>query len=288
MALIGATIQSILAEDFTRGAVDPRQRVLEVIEELVSDYQLDAVELFLDGIFLFPDLIDHALFDDIARLQQRLGVTMTAHLPFTWVDPSSANEQMRAAAIQVIVDAVEMTAPVEISSYALHSTGPFGNEIAPQVIDPGRDLWLFLMLRSIERSLSDLRLRLPDAPLAVETLEGFPFEWQEHLVEELDFGVCCDVAHLVVRELDPTPFIRLWLPRIRQFHIHGVREQGFNGNLRRRDHGPLGGPDELVDTDRIFSLLATEGFAGPVILENVSRADLDHSVTTLRQAKSRV
>ncbi len=286
---LGASIQSIAAEEFTQRPADPRGRLLETIEELATQYQLDAVELFLDGMFLFPEIVDRSLFEDIARLQQRLGIAMTAHLPYAWVDLSSANERMRAASVQTMIDAVEMTAPIDIWSYAIHATGPFGNEVSPNVAKPEQDIWVMLMLRSIERSLSDLRSRLPDAPLAVETMEGFPFEWQAPIVKQLDLGVCCDLAHLTVRGIDPEPFIEQWLPKICQFHVHGVREQQIGVNLRlRRDHHPLGGPGELVDTQRILALLDAKGFEGPVILENLTRADLDLSVPTLRQAAGRI
>lgn len=289
MIQLGASIQSIAAEEFARRPVNPRGRLLETIEELATEYQLDAVELFLDGIFLFPEIVDRALFEDVARLQQRLGMAMTAHLPYAWIDISSANERMRAASVGAIIEAVEMTAPVEISSYALHATGPFGNEVSPNVARPEQDLWVLPMLGSIQRSLTELRSRLPNTPLAVETMEGFPFEWQAPIVQQLDLGVCCDLAHMTVRSMDPEPFIEQWLPKIRQFHVHGVREQAIGVNMRyRKDHHPLGGPGELVDTQRLLALLESKGFEGPVILENLSRADLDLSVPALRQAAGRV
>ncbi len=289
MIQLGASIQSIVAEEFAQPPADPRGRLLEAIEELATNYHLDAVELFLDGMFLFPEIVDRSLFEDIARLQQRRGIAMTAHLPYAWVDLSSANERMRAASVQTMIEAVEMTAPIDILSYAVHATGPFGNEVSPNVAKPEQNLWVLLMLRGIERSLSDLRSRLPNTPLAVETMEGFPFEWQAPIVKQLDLGVCCDLAHLAVRGMDPEPFIEQWLPKIRQFHIHGVREQQFGVNIRlRKDHYPLGGPGELVDTQRVLALLDAKGFEGPVILENLSRADLDLSVPALRQAAGRM
>lgn len=65
MVVIGASIQSILAEEFARQPTDPRQRVLETVEELAMDFGLDAIELYLDGLFLFPDVVDEGLLADI-------------------------------------------------------------------------------------------------------------------------------------------------------------------------------------------------------------------------------
>lgn len=288
MALLGASLQSILAEEFVGRPANPRARVLEVVEELVTRYRLDAVELFLDGIFILPEVIDRALLDEIGRLQTRLGMTLTAHLPYAWVDLSSANELARAAAVEAVVRAIEQCGTIDVFSYVLHATGPFANEVAAGLLDPRHSLWVPLMLRSIERSFDDLRQRLPNAPLAVETLEGFPFAWQAPLVERFGLDVCCDVAHLVVRGDDPFAFIETWLPRIRQFHIHGVREQVIGPNTRRRiDHQALGGSGELVDARRLFSLLDARGFQGPVVLENLTRVDFEASVATLRQAAGR-
>ncbi len=287
MVLIGASIQSVLGEELALRPADPRQRILDVAEEFVTRYRLDAVELFLDGVHLFPDIVDVALFDALARLQQRLGVTFTAHLPYVWIDLSSANELVRQASVESVVRAVEMTGPLQIASYVLHATGPFGNEVSPGVVHPEQSLWVRLMLRSIQRSLAELRERLPDVPLAVETMEGFPFEWQAPIVEQLDLGVCCDVAHLAVRGQDARAFIAAWLPRIRQIHIHGVRERRLGLNvLVRNDHYALGGPGEVVDVAGLLALLQERGFAGPVILENVSRADLEASIETLRRARA--
>lgn len=285
MVVIGASIQSILAEEFARQPPDPRRRVLETVEELAKEFGLGAVELFLDGLFLFPDVVDDALLADIARLQQRLGLTVTVHLPYVWVDISAANELTRVASVEAIVRAVEACAPLGVASFVLHATGPFGNEVAPGVVHPDQSLWVRLMLAAIDRSFADLTRAVPTAPLAVETMDGFPFAWQATLVERHDLGICCDVAHLLVRGEDPVAFIDAWLPRIRQIHLHGVREQVLGVNLRRRvDHRALGGPGELVDLPRLLRQLAARGFTGPVILENLSRADLTQSVASLKQA----
>ena len=285
MVLLGASIQSILAEEFARHPADPRARVLAAVQELVTGFGLQAVELFLDGIYLYPDVVDRALLDEVGRLQQRLGVAVTAHLPYAWVDLSSANELTRRASVDAVVGAVQLCASIDVTSFALHATGPFGNEVAPGVVHPEQSIWVQLMLGGIERSFSELRSRAPDAPLAVETMEGFPFEWQAPLVERHGFDICCDLSHLVVRGVDPLAFVDRWLPRVRQLHIHGVREQVLGVNLRRRiDHRALGGPGELVDAEGLLRLLAARSFAGPLILENLSRADLEHSVRTLQQS----
>lgn len=285
MVVIGASIQSILADEFARQPTDPRQRVLETVEELAMDFGLDAVELYLDGLFLFPDVVDEGLLADIGRLQQRLGLTLTAHLPYVWVDISAGNELTRRASVEAIVRAIQACAPLDITSFVLHATGPFGNEFSPGVSDPEQSLFLRLTLAAIDRSFADLTHAVPDAPLAVETMDGFPFAWQAPLVERYDLGICCDVSHLLVRGEDPIAFLDAWLPRIRQLHLHGVREQVLGVNLRRRiDHRALGGPGELVDVPRLLDHLTARGFTGPVILENLSRADLVQSVATIKEA----
>lgn len=283
MVVIGASIQSILAEEFGPHLPGPRQHVLTALEELHHGYQLEAIELFLDGLFLFPDVVDDALIAQIGDFQRRTGVTLTAHLPYTWIDLSAANETIRRASLTVISQAIAACAPLDIASFVLHATGPFASEIASGVVHPEKDLWIRLALRGIDRSLGELRQQLPTAPIAVETLQGFPFDWQAPLVEQHGFDVCCDVGHLVVRGDDPFIFIERWLPHIRQFHLHGVREQTLGANLRRRiDHQALGGPGELVDSARLLNVLTERDFQGPIILETLSRLDLEQSLASLR------
>jgi sugar phosphate isomerase/epimerase len=283
--LFGTNTHSILGPE--PAAANPIQLVLDKLRELVEDYQVDAIELSVDDLLLHPQLRTPEAFSALGDFQQRLPIPFTVHLPFIWIDLSSADELIRSVSVQRMSEALQLTQQLDVRSYVVHATGMLGEVAGPTITDPEGDFRVQISRRSIARSLSELRDAFPNAPLAVENLPGIPFEWQAEYVVANDLGVCCDVGHALLRLGDPVAFIETWADRLLQVHIHGVRQVSFSAGLHlRRDHQLLGGPGELVDTPLIISTLRRVGFDGPVILELDGRTDdgLSHSLATLRAA----
>jgi len=283
--LFGANTNSILGPE--PEAPDPIQLVLDKLRELIEDYQVDAIELSLDELLLHPKLRTPEAFAAIGDFQQQQAIPFTVHLPFLWIDLSSADELIRAVSVQRVSEVLQLTQPLDVRSYVVHATGMLAEVAGPSITDPEQDIRVQISRRSIGSSLSELREAFPSAPLAVENLPGIPFEWQAEYVVANDLGICCDIGHALLRLEDPVAFIETWADRLLQLHVHGVRQISFRaGMYLRRDHQRLGGPGELVDAPRIISTLRRVGFEGPVILEVDGRFDdgLRHSLATLRSA----
>lgn len=267
------------------GIADPLQFTLGTLRSLVNDYGVQVVELSLDELLLFPALREPGAWAAIGALQQELAIPFTVHLPFLWIDISSADELIRGVSVQRMCESIMLTQALNIHSYVVHATGMLGEVAGPTITNPEADLRVVVARQSINRSFADLRERFPAAPLAIENLPGIPFEWQAEYVVEHDLGVCCDIGHALLQLRDPAAFIEQWGERLLQVHLHGVREVAFTAGLRlRRDHQALGGPGELTDVPRVIEALRQAGFAGPVVLEVDGANDLAVSLATFRAA----
>ena len=136
-------------------AADPRRpeesraQRLAAIRHLVEGYGLQALELTLDVAAVYPHVFDAGFYASVGDLQQRLGFTCTAHLPFLWVDASSLNEPIRAASAACLRQTVELAGAVEVRTYVLHLWGFTTTQIALQLQHPAQ-----------RQAISTLRQRL--------------------------------------------------------------------------------------------------------------------------------
>jgi sugar phosphate isomerase/epimerase len=265
------------------GVADPLQLTLDTLRALVREHGVQVIELSLDELLLHQALRTPEAWAAIGGLQQELAVPFTVHLPFLWIDISSADELIREVSVRRMAESVRLTQALDVQSYVVHATGMLGEVAGPTVTNPEADLRVQVARRSINRSFGDLREHCPAAPFAIENLPGIPYEWQAEFVVQHDLGVCCDVGHLLLQLRDPIAFIEQWSDRLLQVHLHGVREVAFTAGLRlRRDHQALGGPGEVVDVPRVIEALRRAAFSGPLVLEVNSADDLARSLETLR------
>ncbi len=78
--------------------------------------------------------------------------------------------------------------------------------------------------------------------LAVENLEGYPFDFYQPVLERIAVSRTVDVGHLWLDNHDPVTYLRNALPRTRVIHIHGI-----DG----RDHKSL----SHIPTDKLRAVL---------------------------------
>ena len=123
---------------------DARTRRLASIRQLVEGYGLSAVELGMDMGIVYPHVFDAGFYAAVADLQQELGFTCTVHLPFLWLDASSLNEPVRQTSVDCFRRAVELTRPVEVTTFVLHLWA----------LRPSRSLPFYPALLNAMRSLS--------------------------------------------------------------------------------------------------------------------------------------
>ena len=108
--------------------------------------------------------------------------------------------------------------------------------------------------------------------ICVENLEDQPSSLMDSILASLPVSCCVDIGHLWKQGLDPLPYLKSWLPRMRVAHIHGVG---------RRDHQKL----SVMSTSRlnpVINLLDKE-FGGVLTIEVFNETDLIDSLAMLRE-----
>lgn len=263
--------------------VDPRQpresqaHRLAAIRRLVEGYGLSAVELTLDLALIFPQVFGVDFYTAVADLQQELGFTCTAHLPFLWVDPASLNEPIRLASTQCLRRAVSLTQPIEVRTYVLHLLGLATTQIIMLLQNTAqRQGVLGGILGQARRSLVEACELVDPADLCVENLEAPPFDAILPLVEQFGVSICLDAGHLAWQGDSATEFLARHGERVREVHLHDAASGPPGSGFRVRDHLALGQGN--IDYHRLLRMLEDAGFEGAVILENNTREDLEESL----------
>jgi sugar phosphate isomerase/epimerase len=265
---------------------EARSRRLASIRQLVEGYGLSAVELGLDMAIVYPRIFDAGFYVAVADLQQELGFTCTVHLPFLWLDASSLNEPVRQASVDCFRRAVELTRPVEVTTYVLHLWGSATIEIATVLANSSRREAVFVgLMVQAGRSLAEMCELLDPRDLCVENLEAPSFDIALPLVKRHGVGICLDVGHLAYGYGcgggDAFDFLARHGDLIREVHLHDFVNESAGRHTHTRDHLPLGRGQ--MDTIAFLRKLDEMGFDGPVILEVNSKPDLEES---LEQVKS--
>jgi sugar phosphate isomerase/epimerase len=273
--------------------VDPRRpeqaraQRLAAMRQLVEGYGLSAVELNLDLGIIFPQVFDEGFYAAVAGLQQELSFTCTAHLPFLWLDPSSLNEPVRQASVGSLCQALELARAVDVTTYVLHLWGFTTIQIALLLADPAqRQAILGGVVAQVGRSLDEVCQVLDPRDLCVENLEAPPFDMVLPLVERAGASICLDVGHLAYEQGDALEFLARHGERVREVHLHDFVHTSEGGRTRTHDHLPLGRGE--MDTAALLRRLEEMGFAGAVILEVNSKADLEESLERVACCVSRV
>jgi sugar phosphate isomerase/epimerase len=260
---------------------ESRTQRLAAIRQLVEEYRLSAVELTLDLSMVFPQVFDAGFYAAVADLQQELGFTCTAHLPFLWVDLSSLNESIRQASMDCIERSMELTRPVQVSTYVLHLWGAMTTLVAAEFREPAqRQALLGVLQMQAARSLADACKLVEARDLCVENLEDGLFDMVVPLVEQHSASICLDVGHLAWDSSDELEFLTRHATRIREVHLHDASRPSPGGQTPFRDHMPLGQGE--LDYTRFLRRLDDVGFDGAVILEVNSKGDLEESLARIR------
>jgi sugar phosphate isomerase/epimerase len=208
---------------------DSRRVRLAAIRQLIEGYGLAAVELTADLSAVYAQVFDHRFFSAVAGLQQGLGFICTVHLPFLWVDASSLNEAVRQTSANCLCRAIELTQPLDVSTYVLHLWGLTTAQIATLVRDPAqRQVIVGGMLAQARRSLSQVCEMLDPRGVCVENLEDPLFDLMLPLLEEYRVSICLDVGHLAWRGDSELDFLARHGDRIREVHLHDAVD-GLHG-----------------------------------------------------------
>lgn len=262
---------------------DPRQpeqsrmHRLAAMRQVVERYHLRVLELTLDLGIVYPQVFDAGFYRSVAALQQELGFVCTVHLPFLWIDPTSANEPIRKASVACLRQAVALTSVVEAHAYILHLWGFPTRQIAAELKDPAqRRMILGMLMMQASRSLEELCELVEPHELCVENLEDSLFDLALPLIERHGVSICLDVGHLVWQGARALDFLDQHGDGIREVHLHDASTATAGDSRQVRDHLALGRGQ--IDYRAILHKLEEMGYDGPVILELNSRAELEESL----------
>jgi sugar phosphate isomerase/epimerase len=261
-----------------------RAHRLAAIRQLVTDYGLSAVELSLDLGIIFPQVFTADFYAAVAALQQELGFVCTVHLPFLWLDLASLNEPIRRSGMDCLRQAIQLTQPVEISTYVVHLWGLTTIQVYNLLQHPAqRQAVMAAVMAQAERSLAELCQILDPQDACVENLESPPFDVVLPLVERYGASICLDVGHLAWQRDSELEFLARHGSRIREVHLHDAvtAANGEPGGVR--DHLALGQGE--LDHRAFLHELEKTGYQGTVILELNSQKDLEESVNQVRRWK---
>jgi sugar phosphate isomerase/epimerase len=261
---------------FTGWLVDPRQaeaervRHLAAIHSLASQPGVQVIELSADFTTLYPQVFDQGFYQQVAELQDELGFTCTAHLPFLWLDHASLAEVPRQASVAAVRATVEAMASLRIETYVLHLWGAWSNLVRASLPPPQRSVLEAALVAQAQRSLAEVATFVPRSALCIENLETVPFAAIVNLAEAGNTNICLDVGHLAWSgdpTEDPAALVRAHHARIAELHLHDV-QRGTGGEIR--DHQTIGTGD--LDFTALLQALNDVGFAGPLVLELLSPA----------------
>jgi len=275
---------------FTGWLVDPRQpeaeraRHLAAIRSLAGQPGVQVIELSADFTTLYPQVFDQGFYRQVAALQDELGFTCTAHLPFLWLDHASLAEVPRQASVAAVRVTVETMAPLRIETYVLHLWGAWSNLVRASLPPPQRAVIESVLGAQAQRSLAEVAEFVPRPALGIENLETVPFAVIAALAEAADTRICLDVGHLAWAgepPEDPAALVRAHHARIAELHLHDVR-RGPGGEVR--DHRAIGTGG--LDFPALFQALSAVGFTGPLVLELLSPAAALDSLEQVRKLLS--
>ncbi len=260
---------------------EARAHRLASMRQLVEGYGLSAVELGMDMGIVYPTVFDAGFYAAVADLQQELGFTCTAHLPFMWLDAASLNEPVGQASVDCLRRAIELAQPVEVTTYVLHLWGNTTIEINTVLADsPTHPAVLVGLMAQAGRSLAEVCELVVPRDLCVENLEAPSFDVALPLVEKHGVSICLDVGHLAYGDDNALNFVARHGDRIREVHLHDFMNESAGGHTHTRDHLALG--QGQMDIAAFLHKLDEIGFDGPVILEVNSKADLEASLEQVR------
>jgi sugar phosphate isomerase/epimerase len=198
------------------------------------------------------------------------GLTYTLHLPLWSVEPSTPLAPVRKGSVDAVVQAIQLTTPIEPEVYVLHATGALAAEFYNMRIS---EMARMLILRQFqdgarESIKSILALTgIPSRKLAIETIE-FPLDMTLELAEEFDLSVCLDTGHVLAGFpgwFDFFDVVEKLLPRLAEVHLHDSKKMPEGARGYGEDHKPLGHGD--LDLGRFLDRLAAADFSGPLVFE---------------------
>lgn len=240
--------------------IDVVSSTFQQIEALFQHF-----EITCDLAYVLPDLLNDDVITKLKDFQTLNNYSCSVHLPLWGIELATPNLRIQKASIDCIVDAINLTKPLNPICWVIHATGAFVSEFTQINLPELGKVFLNQQLANLAKeSLEEILIQTEIAPrkLAVENVE-FPFDQMEECIEELDLSICFDTGHLMAGfsgYLDGgvLEFVEKYYNRIIELHLH-------DGRLPRIDHKPLGYFD--LPVKELLNDLLERNFKGPIVFE---------------------
>jgi len=239
----------------------------------LADQTQDVQLLLFESAEAAESNLPRETVSELAMLAQAHALSYTVHLP---VDLRLGAKGGLGAASQLAAQrAIECTRNLDPWAYIVHL------DVRGQLPAPGETAFASELERWQNRAAESLIALAQQAGsanyLAIENLEGVPFEWITPILERVPVCRCVDIGHLWLDGTDPLPHLEQASPRLRVIHLHGIAEH---------DHMSL----QHMDPNRLDQISAwlLPHFSGVVTLEVFSEKDFSTSTTAFAESLQRM
>ena len=231
--------------------------ILENLEKL--QYAVDEIELLLFEGTDFSNLPTEAQIENFRTIGDNANLCYNVHLPLD-LDICAVDDNERTHAIERVNDIIELTAPLDPTTYTLHIYKK--ERGTPEV-------WR----KNIDDSLH--RLVIEPGKVSVETLD-YDLREIDDILLKYACGICLDIGHIIANGYDFAEIYRHFEQRVTIFHLHGVEL------ATGKDHLALGHlpEDKLAE---IGQLIMDAQFTGTLSLEIFSLENFIASVKPLKK-----
>ncbi|GEM_PF-3607457 len=260
----------------------PEQLLAALPEEADKAKRLGAQLLDFPGDFCVveAEYRSQSLWEQVAAVLRESELGATLHLPQVWVDLAALDEYVWEGSIRSVETALLATLPLKPEMAVVHPAN-YGTQMVLEI--PGGSVLDTSLLRRLKGRLTSALKRLSDTAagpvLALENLEGMPFDLFALIITETETKACLDLGHAVSNGDDPATALRSLANDLAGIHLHDALAPR-NGALIGEAHLPLGQGE--LDLKDIRQALIDIDFSGPVVLEIAS--DVAESVQVLKAA----
>jgi sugar phosphate isomerase/epimerase len=261
--------------------------VVDLTRDAVSD-ECSVIELSLDVKHVIPGSLTPDSISRLSELKDDLGHSYTIHLPFWSVELATFNEHVRMGSVDSIIDAIELTKPLEPEAYVLHASGDMAAVFSNLNYDSNLVRLISTLLAGFAAaSVEDIvsRTEINPREIAIENVD-FPFDVLRDVIDDLDTSICFDTAHLLARMSGTESvmdFYSAHKDRISEVHLQDATYKEYEGAVAREDHVILGKGIMGNNVLRQFlTELIKDKFDGPIIFE-LTRDETRESLDLIRR-----
>lgn len=236
------------------------------LADKIQDIQLVLFELD-EAQNNLPGRQDVAALRSLARQND---LSFTVHLPLDLRLGGEAGETH--ISLEKARRVIEATLKLQPRAYIVHLDGKDERHADRQdVITRWREQAV-LSLQWTANLVGDLQR------MAVENLEGYPFDFNDRVIAESGCARCVDVGHLWLDGHDPVEYFNGRFDQTTVIHLHGIGE---------RDHQSLSFmPKEKID--RLMDYLLKNDYRGELTLEVFSEDDFFSSLRAVMESINRI